>query len=321
MLKNSICNIFIGMFLLSGIYNISACIFNPTGLTDGYEPQHETTTDLMKPSTTMNTSDTDTVTTIIDTTLTTIDVSNTNTGNPPSTTEELSTTASSSTNNFTSSSSSNSTDFDLTTSSSSPTTNEQSAICGNELVELNEDCDIQNLNGTGCEDLGFEGGGLLQCDTLCKFDTSLCYEDSCGNCILEPDEECDPCIYEGDGLSSCILDGGVFGKCVINFPNSLMYPVFNGLIQDMDAPLDKGEADLFCKIKERDLSFSASSWNTNVIGFSPSSGYLLKNNNQNKGTLLKSISVLTNQILYYFDYEDIPFKNNKDQQFTYSCVQ
>lgn len=45
--------------------------------------------------------------------------------------------------------------------------------CGNGDVDTGEQCDLVNLNGASCESLSL-GSGILQCDLLCDFDTSLC---------------------------------------------------------------------------------------------------------------------------------------------------
>lgn len=52
--------------------------------------------------------------------------------------------------------------------------------CGNGSIDMNEQCDGQNLNGFTCESLGNTGGTLL-CDAVtCTFDTSLCTNDMTG---------------------------------------------------------------------------------------------------------------------------------------------
>jgi len=66
------------------------------------------------------------------------------------------------------------------------------ALCGNNIIEGNEQCD-GSLNGQTCQSLGFTGGKLY-CGSVgsilaCKFDTGRCY--ICGNGILESGEVCD----------------------------------------------------------------------------------------------------------------------------------
>lgn len=47
------------------------------------------------------------------------------------------------------------------------------SVCGNSIVEGNEDCEGANLNSATCGSLGY-GGGVLSCDIACSFDTSEC---------------------------------------------------------------------------------------------------------------------------------------------------
>lgn len=46
-------------------------------------------------------------------------------------------------------------------------------VCGNAVIEGNEDCEGVNLGGQSCADLGFSGGDL-SCDIACSFDVSMC---------------------------------------------------------------------------------------------------------------------------------------------------
>ncbi len=46
--------------------------------------------------------------------------------------------------------------------------------CGNGSIDYGESCDGVALGGYTCEDFGFLGGGTLQCDENCMYDTSAC---------------------------------------------------------------------------------------------------------------------------------------------------
>jgi hypothetical protein len=48
------------------------------------------------------------------------------------------------------------------------------AECGNEVVESGEECDGENLTGSDCLDIGFDGGNLT-CTDECIYDTSECF--------------------------------------------------------------------------------------------------------------------------------------------------
>ncbi len=53
-------------------------------------------------------------------------------------------------------------------------------LCGNGVIEGNEQCDGDNINGFTCEALGYISG-TLQCDAVtCTFDTQLCTADDSG---------------------------------------------------------------------------------------------------------------------------------------------
>lgn len=89
--------------------------------------------------------------------------------------------------------------------------------CGDNITQLpDEDCDDGDLNGQSCFGLGFDGG-ILSCDGLCSFNTSLCYD--CGDSVRNGYEYCDwpdldneSCISlgYGSGVLSC------FGNCTFD---------------------------------------------------------------------------------------------------------
>ena len=53
------------------------------------------------------------------------------------------------------------------------TTTNQAAVCGNNIREGTEQCDMSDLGGQTCQTLGF-GGGTLSCTAQCTFDTNSC---------------------------------------------------------------------------------------------------------------------------------------------------
>jgi hypothetical protein len=64
----------------------------------------------------------------------------------------------------------------------------EEGICGNGVVEGGEECDFDDLSGTTCSTLGFDGG-RLGCAAGCSLDSSDC--NVCGNGVREGAEECD----------------------------------------------------------------------------------------------------------------------------------
>ena len=67
---------------------------------------------------------------------------------------------------------------------------EQCAVCGDGMVDGDEECDGDNLAGRKCP----LGDDVVQCNADCTFDFSLC--NKCGNGIVDTDigEECDVAI-------------------------------------------------------------------------------------------------------------------------------
>ena len=80
-------------------------------------------------------------------------------------------------------------------------------VCGNSVVEPNEDCDGADLDAQSCASQGFDDG-MLTCAGDCSFDTSGCTE--CGNGAQEPGEDCDMNAYPAnmDECSDYGLDAG-----------------------------------------------------------------------------------------------------------------
>lgn len=76
------------------------------------------------------------------------------------------------------------------------------AICGNGLVENGEECDSNNLNNATCQSLntGYTGG-ILRCGANCLFDYSGC--EYCGNHICEATENVTNCAIDCNDQSVC----------------------------------------------------------------------------------------------------------------------
>lgn len=76
-----------------------------------------------------------------------------------------------------------------------PTTNDPSDpmfVCGDGVLDPNEECDGSELDAQTCDGFGFDGGTLL-CSPECAYDTSMCDAAAvCGDGLLDVDtEECD----------------------------------------------------------------------------------------------------------------------------------
>ncbi len=86
-------------------------------------------------------------------------------------------------------------------------------VCGNAVVERDEDCDGDNLDEQTCMTQGFDGGDL-GCEDDCRhFDTSGCWFDFCGNGSIQGDEVCD---LTATGDETCITQGFESGTLTCN---------------------------------------------------------------------------------------------------------
>lgn len=116
-------------------------------------------------------------------------------------------------------------------------------VCGNGIIEGEEDCDNNSLAGATCTSLGYYGGEL-SCDSNCHYQLTDCYSNGyCGNQQIEsPQEQCDgtnlnlescqsrgyqtgtlacdsSCFYDESGCSECDYiyneDTGYYGlQCI-----------------------------------------------------------------------------------------------------------
>jgi len=79
-------------------------------------------------------------------------------------------------------------------------------------VDSGEDCDGTNLDGETCSTQGFDDG-TLSCDGSCGFDTSGCYDYTCGNNTTEGSEVCDGTDLNGQGCGDIdpMYHGGTLG--------------------------------------------------------------------------------------------------------------
>jgi cysteine-rich repeat protein len=142
-------------------------------------------------------------------------------------------------------------------------------LCGNDQIDIDEECDGNDLGGATCADLG-QQGGQLTCASDCTFDVSQCA--TCGNGVVEGSEECD----DGNGVdedsctSACLLN-----ICGDGFLNAEVEECDDGNASDGDGcsascekecgpgddgsvfcpclPLDTcGEEFLACKFRDED---------------------------------------------------------------------
>ncbi|MCH9687238.1 MAG: hypothetical protein K0V04_37735 [Deltaproteobacteria bacterium] len=91
-------------------------------------------------------------------------------------------------------------------STGDPNTTGVVPVCGNNVIEGNEACDLLEINGETCESLGFEGGEL-GCNVTCDdYNILGCYV--CGNGTVDIVEDCEVVVPEGVTCESMGFEGG-----------------------------------------------------------------------------------------------------------------
>ena len=86
---------------------------------------------------------------------------------------------------------------------------EESAVCGDGILQEGEECDGLDFGGKTCESLGYEGGVLL-CLSDCRLDTTWCEGEgpSCGNGVIDAGEDCDGTNLGGQTCESLGYERG-----------------------------------------------------------------------------------------------------------------
>lgn len=170
------------------------------------------------PSSPVSNSETGAATTGDSTTMPVRPTSSEGTGRPPTTDDPVTSTDVGATSNPTSVSATSPATGD--TGDSSDDTTGPVILCGNGVVDANEECDGANLDAQTCMTFGFTGGALL-CSPQCIFDKSMCTSPSCGDGTVDGNgEECD-CGNQGVNCTAAQLGNKVCGN--LTSPNGGSY--------------------------------------------------------------------------------------------------
>ncbi len=124
-------------------------------------------------------------------------------------------------------------------------------LCGNNVIDVLEDCEGSNLNGKSCKDLGFSSGEL-SCNSGCSYDYSKCSSVSCDNDnIAEIGEACDGSDLDGRGCQDFGFSGGSLEckpNCDYNFSKCSDYSCDNNGTAELGEACDSSDLRLFsCK--------------------------------------------------------------------------
>lgn len=85
-------------------------------------------------------------------------------------------------------------------------TTAEPTVCGNNMLEGDETCDLAQLGGQTCVSLGFQGG-MLGCNLTCDdYNTLGCFV--CGNGVVDIVEDCETVVPEGMSCESMGFEGG-----------------------------------------------------------------------------------------------------------------
>jgi cysteine-rich repeat protein len=107
--------------------------------------------------------------------------------------------------------------------------------CGNGTIDTGEDCDGTNLASQTCVTRG-RPGGVLSCDSTCRFDESACDPSPCGNGAINTGEDCDGTML---GTGTCVSEGFLSGTLACSptctYDTSLCSSCGNGTLQTGEA--------------------------------------------------------------------------------------
>lgn len=122
--------------------------------------------------------------------------------------------------------------------------------CGNNRAEgtetgltEEEPCDGSDVRGQNCNVEGYELGTVTCLDDCSGFDTSDCYNPSCGDDVIEGHEECEPglelgttCVGRGynEGDLDCFGSGAGDDACMYDESACILWECGNGIVEGLE---------------------------------------------------------------------------------------
>jgi cysteine-rich repeat protein len=91
-------------------------------------------------------------------------------------------------------------------------------LCGNGVIDGNEECDGADLNGHDCTDQGFANPAGATCSATCHIKYTGC-NNVCGNGVVEPGEQCDD--QNTNAFDACSNTCESQGTCATAIPVAL----------------------------------------------------------------------------------------------------
>lgn len=128
-------------------------------------------------------------------------------------------------------------------------------VCNNGIIEPDEECDGDDLNGQSCVELKYVSGELGCTSDDCTFDTTGC--EACGNGDVDTDEQCDELNLDGNTCWKLGFDNGVLGcheDC--RFDTSACDKCGNGVIDGPEECDDTASYCSYCRIRSSRLPFA-----------------------------------------------------------------
>ncbi|MBN2722890.1 MAG: SBBP repeat-containing protein [Deltaproteobacteria bacterium] len=122
-------------------------------------------------------------------------------------------------------------------------------VCGDSMITGEEECDLSDIGGNTCEDLGWYDG-IVTCNSECRLDITDCEDNGwCGNEIADtPFEECEGSDMAGETCESLGYYGGNLScsdNCTFNISDCENYGwCGDNILDSTEGEVCDGEAEI-----------------------------------------------------------------------------